>query len=45
MTDVDHVNILARLLFEIAFDKVEKSGIEKLIFERSLAKIRHLLEP
>ena len=36
MTDVDHVNILARLLFEIAFDKVEKSGVEKKIFLRAV---------
>ena len=30
MKDIDHVNILDGLVFEIVFDKVEKSGVEKL---------------
>ena len=29
MTNIDQVDILIRLLFEIGFEKVKKSGIEK----------------
>ena len=32
MNDIDHVDILIKLVFEIAFEKVEKSDIEKPIF-------------
>ena len=33
MTDIDHVDILIKLVFEIAFEKVEKPDIEKPIFQ------------
>ena len=33
MNDIDHVDILTKLIFEIAFEKVEKSDIEKPIFQ------------
>ena len=33
MNDIDHVDILIKLVFEIAFEKVEKSDIEKPIFQ------------
>ena len=33
MNDIDHVNIQIELDFEIAFKKVEKSDIEKPIFQ------------
>ena len=32
MMDIDHVNILDGLVFEIVFDKMEKSGVEKSSF-------------
>ena len=33
MNDIDRVDILIKLVFEIAFEKVEKSDIEKSIFQ------------
>ena len=33
MNDIDHVSILIKLVFKIAFEKVEKSDIEKPIFQ------------
>ena len=34
MNDIDHVSTMIKLVFEIAFEKVEKSDIEKRIFQR-----------
>ena len=39
MNDIDHVDILIKLVFEIAFEKVEISDIEKPIFQGGLLKI------
>ena len=33
MNDIDHVDILIKLVFKVAFEKVEKSDIEKPIFQ------------
>ena len=33
MNDTDHFSILIKLVSKIAFEKVEKSGIEKPIFQ------------
>ena len=33
MNDIDHVDILIKIVFEIAFEKMEKSDIEKSIFQ------------
>ena len=33
MNDIDHVDILIKLIFEITFEKLEKSDIEKTIFQ------------
>ena len=33
INDIDHVNIQIELVFEIAFQKVEKSDIEKPVFQ------------
>ena len=33
MNDIDHVDILIKLVFEISFEKVEKSDIEKPNFQ------------
>ena len=33
MNDIDHVSTLIKLVFKIAFEKVEKSDIEKPIFQ------------
>ena len=38
MNDIDYVDILIKLVFEIAFEKVEKFDIEKPIFQRGYCK-------
>ena len=43
MNDIDHVSTLIKLVFKIAFEKVEKSDIEKPIFLKGGPKRPHLV--